>query len=71
MGYCYICDCCGKLIKDTGYRVNFEAVGIDDSIYATSFNISETLSKNRIYCRDCMEKVKKVLRKGITDKEEK
>lgn len=69
MGYCYICDRCGKLIKDTGYRIEFNAVGIDNKTYATSFNISESLSKSRIYCRDCMEKVKKVLRKDITDKE--
>lgn len=69
MGCCYICDRCGKLIKDTGYRIGFNAIGIDNQTYAASFNISESLSKSRIYCKDCMEQVKKVLRKDITDKE--
>lgn len=69
MGYCYICDHCGKLIKDTGYRIEFNAVGIDNKTYAASFNISESLSKSRIYCKDCMEQVKEFLRKAPTDKE--
>lgn len=47
----------------------YQAVGIDNKTYAASFNISESLSKSRIYCKDCMEQVKKFLREAPTDKE--
>lgn len=69
MGYCYICDRCGKLIENTGYRIEFSAIGTNSPVYAMSFNISEGLSNNRIYCRDCMEQVKEFLRKAPTNKE--
>lgn len=67
MGYCYKCDRCGKLIERTAYIVSMRAKPLEVGIAfsnceSASFNISQRMIPERMYCRECLSAVQKLLK---------
>lgn len=75
MGYCYKCDRCGKLIERTAYIVSMSAKPIENGLAfsnceSASFNICQSMTPERMYCRECLSAVKELLKpieRGNTD----
>ena len=64
MGHYYVCDRCGKHIKDTIYTVSIRAQGIGGitNIEAAGFNLSQGLCcADKMYCSDCVKLVQSLL----------
>lgn len=64
MGYCYICDRCGKIVSSTVYTVGIGAESVmgGSNVESTVFNLSYNLSPDKKVCRDCVNVILEVMR---------
>lgn len=64
MGYCYVCDRCGKIIPNTVYTVSIGAESVmgGNNVESASFNLGQNLSPDKKFCRDCVNVILEVMR---------
>lgn len=64
MGYCYVCDRCGKLIPDTVFTVGIGAESVHGGINVESaaFNLGQNLSPEKKFCRGCVNLMVELMR---------
>lgn len=64
MGHYYVCNRCGKHIKETIYTVSMRARGIGGitNVEAAGFNLSQDLCcSDIVYCGNCIKLVQSLL----------
>lgn len=64
MGFCYVCDRCGKLIPSTVYTVSIGAQSVNggNNLESAAFNLGQNLSPTKRYCGDCTRGMMEFLR---------